>query len=93
MNPRKDVKDVYAKMLYFFFLCVCVVLGFELRPYTLSHSTSPFFVKGFLRSGLANYLPGLALNLDPPDLCLLSSWDYRHEPPVPGLKSSIFEGN
>jgi hypothetical protein len=20
------------------------------------------------------------LNLDPPDLCLLSSWDYRHEP-------------
>jgi hypothetical protein len=22
----------------------------------------------------ANYLPGLALNRDPPDLCLLSSW-------------------
>jgi hypothetical protein len=27
-----------------------------------------------------NYLPGLALNRDPPDVCLLSSWDYRHEP-------------
>jgi hypothetical protein len=27
----------------------------------------------FLRWGLENYLPGLALNCDPPDLCLLSS--------------------
>jgi hypothetical protein len=25
-----------------------VVLGLELRAYTLSHSTSPFFVKGFI---------------------------------------------
>jgi hypothetical protein len=25
------------------------------------------------RQGLANYLPGLALNWDPPGLCLLSS--------------------
>jgi hypothetical protein len=38
-----------------------------------------------------NYLPGLALNCDPSDFCLLSSWDYRHEPPdlaltyIPGL--------
>jgi hypothetical protein len=23
-------------------------------------------------------------NLDPTDLCFLSSWDYRHEPLVPG---------
>jgi hypothetical protein len=27
-----------------------------------------------------NYLPRLALNHDPPGLCLLSSWDYRREP-------------
>jgi hypothetical protein len=27
-----------------------------------------------------NYLPGLASNRDLPDLCLLSSWDYRREP-------------
>jgi hypothetical protein len=24
-------------------------------------------------------LPGLALNCNPPDSCLLSSWDHRHE--------------
>jgi hypothetical protein len=30
-----------------------------------------------------NSLMGLALNLDPPDCCLLSSKDYRCEPPAP----------
>jgi hypothetical protein len=29
--------------------------------------------------GLANFLLRLALNLDPPNLCLLRNWDYRHE--------------
>jgi hypothetical protein len=32
-----------GKSLFFFF----VVLGFELRVFTLSHSTSPIFVLGF----------------------------------------------
>jgi hypothetical protein len=40
------------------------VLGFELRAYTLSLFCDFFF------------LPRLASNHDPPDLCLLSSWDY-----------------
>jgi hypothetical protein len=31
-----------------------------------------------------NYLPELASNHDPPDLCLLSSWDYGREPLAPG---------
>jgi hypothetical protein len=39
-----------------------VVLGLELKAYTSSHSTSPFFVMGFLRYGLTNYLLGLASN-------------------------------
>jgi hypothetical protein len=29
--------------------------------------------------GSDNFLPGLALNFDHPELCLLSSWDYRHK--------------
>jgi hypothetical protein len=36
-----------------------------------------------------NYLPGLASNHDPPDLSLLSSWDYRREPQVPSLHSGF----
>jgi hypothetical protein len=34
-------------------------------------------------------LPGLALNHEPPDLCLLRSWDYRLEPPTLGLYSYL----
>jgi hypothetical protein len=49
------------------------VLGLELRAFAFSHSTSPIFVMGFPRQGLENYLPGLALNHDPPDLCLLKT--------------------
>jgi hypothetical protein len=39
----------------------------------LSHSASPFYFGIFKMGGLGDYLPGLALNLDPPYLCLLSS--------------------
>jgi hypothetical protein len=68
-------------MLSFLLFCVYVLLGFELRAYTLSHSTNPLCVcvcvcvcvKGFSRLGLMNYLPWLASNDDPPYFCLLSS--------------------
>jgi hypothetical protein len=30
------------------------------------------------------------LNCDPPDLCLLSSWDYSHEPQVPRQSLSFY---
>jgi hypothetical protein len=46
-------------------------LGLELRASCLlGRHTQPFFVLAIFQ---ANYLPGLALNLDLPDLCLLSS--------------------
>jgi hypothetical protein len=38
----------------------------------------------FAIASLSNYLPRLALNFDPPDLCLPSSLDYRCEPLAPG---------
>jgi hypothetical protein len=33
-----------------------------------------------LRWSFANFFPGLALNHSPPNLCLLSSWNNKHEP-------------
>jgi hypothetical protein len=43
------------KSLQFFF----VVLGFELTAYTLSHSTSPFFVMGVFEIGCSRtFCPG-----------------------------------
>jgi hypothetical protein len=55
-------------------LCVCVVLGFKLRAYTLSHSTSPFLWWVFFWNRVSwTICPGLASNCDPPDLSLLSS--------------------
>jgi hypothetical protein len=32
------------------------------------------------------------LNHDPPDLCLLNSWDYRHEPLAPSYIYIFFSG-
>jgi hypothetical protein len=48
----------------------------------LNHSTS-LFGMGFFWHGACELLPRLALNYDSPDLCLLSSYDYRRVPPVP----------
>jgi hypothetical protein len=68
------VPPCLAQLNYLFiYSFIFAVLGLELRAFTLSHSTSPIFVKGFLRQGLENYLLWLASNHDPPDLCLLSS--------------------
>jgi hypothetical protein len=36
-----------------------------------------------LRWGLTNFQPGVALNHNPPNLSLPSSWDYRREPRRP----------
>jgi hypothetical protein len=42
--------------------------------YCLSHTPLVHFVLVFWRWDLLSYLPGLALNWDPPNLSLLSSW-------------------
>jgi hypothetical protein len=36
--------DIFSLYIHFF-----AVLGLEFRAYTLSHSTSPFFVMGFFQ--------------------------------------------
>jgi hypothetical protein len=61
--------DLLLNNFFFFF----AVLRLELRAYTLSHSTSPIFVKGFQDRVLQNYLPRLASNCDPPEICPLRS--------------------
>jgi hypothetical protein len=51
-----------------------------------------FCVVHFGAGGLRTICTGLALNGHPPALCLLSSQDYRREPPEPGLIfKSIFD--
>jgi hypothetical protein len=68
-----------------------VVLGLELRASTLSHSTSldHFFVLSIFEIGSHELFAWAGFEPDPPDLCLLSSWDYRSEPPVPGRISGF----
>jgi hypothetical protein len=39
---------------------------------------------GVFEMGSQELLSRLASNHDPSDLCLLSSWNPKHEPPAPG---------
>jgi hypothetical protein len=55
-----------------------VSLGYIARPYLKRKDSAKIF------SQIVNYLLGLALHLDPPDLSFPSSYDYRGEPLVPG---------
>jgi hypothetical protein len=68
-SSTEQKRDHFTSQFRLFF----AVLRLELRAYTLSHSASPFFVMSFFREGLSDYLPGLALNHNPLNLCLLSS--------------------
>jgi hypothetical protein len=67
-------------------LSFLVGLGFELRvcackagALLLEALHFIFFCSGYFGMGSWKYLPGLTSNHDPPDLCLLSSLDYRCE--------------
>jgi hypothetical protein len=44
--------------------------------------------KGGTQGG-GSFLPGLASNLGPPDLCLRSSWDYGSDLPCFALKDIL----
>jgi hypothetical protein len=59
--------------------------GFMFRCSKLEPHIQSILLWLFWRWGFRNYLPGLASSLDPPDLSLLSSYDYRREPPGPGF--------
>jgi hypothetical protein len=50
-----------TQILSFSFLFFLVVLGLELRAFTLSPLHQPFLQWVFSRYGFVNYLPGLAL--------------------------------
>jgi hypothetical protein len=59
----------------FFFFFFWVVLGLELKAYTLSHSTSPIFCEGFFQGRVSqNYLPGLLWTVI---LLICASWVAR----------------
>jgi hypothetical protein len=61
-------------VLFCFVFCLVGILGFELRAYTLSHSTSPVLCGYFQDMDLQTICPGWQqLNHNPPDICLLSS--------------------
>jgi hypothetical protein len=47
ITSKKSVQKANEGSLVLFFLFL--VLAFELRAYTSSHSTSPFFVMGFFK--------------------------------------------
>jgi hypothetical protein len=57
-----------------FLLLLLWCWGLKSEPTTLNHSSSPFLFWVFFEIRL-----GLASNRNPPDLCLLSSWDFRRE--------------
>jgi hypothetical protein len=69
---RHFMKGSVSTVVFTFFSFA--VVEHEFMASILSHSHSFFFiVGGFWRYGFANYLSGMALNRDPPDLFLLSS--------------------
>jgi hypothetical protein len=72
LTTKKEVSRTFpTRCLFILFIYLFfAVFGLAIKAYTFTHS---IFVKSFvLRYGLPNYLPRLALNCDPSDLCLLS---------------------
>jgi hypothetical protein len=90
LSPGQDFATLSGDSLrsFFFFFVLRFELGLNLEPLH-----KHFFVMGFFEIGPHQlFAQGgfLTLNLKPPDLCLLSSQDYRGEPPATGF-SLVFK--
>jgi Na+/proline symporter len=72
-NMKKKKKFYLFICLFVYLFIFLAVLGFELRAYTLSHSTSPFFVMGFFEIGSCELYPQAGFSHNLPDLFLLCS--------------------
>jgi hypothetical protein len=75
VGALKRTKEELSSDRFLFFFFFFAILGFELRAFTLSYSTSQsFFVKGVFKIGSHKlFAQGWLQTLDPSDLCLLSS--------------------
>jgi hypothetical protein len=55
-QPQQGLQALATCTQFIYFVCVCVVLGLELRAYTLSHSTT-LFCDGFFKIGSPRLFP------------------------------------
>jgi hypothetical protein len=87
------VGTVESTFSIFFNLIVLVVLGIKVsasclldRCSTTLATLPALFCVGYFRDRVSRTIClGFTSNHDPPDLCLLSSQDYKREPLTPGL--------
>jgi hypothetical protein len=88
--PSYPCVSILLFIYLFIYLFILQYQGLNSGPHACCSGTVPLLCWIFLRQALKNCLPGLAWNSDPPDLGLLSSQDYRCEPPIPGPLCFLF---
>jgi hypothetical protein len=71
--PHFNCHLSHPDTLSFFFFFFFAVLGFELRAYALSYSSSPLFVKSFFKIN-SLYFPGWLKGWLKTTVCLISAF-------------------